>query len=75
MYGFGDDLEPLRETTELMEQYLIEYIANLSKRTLARSMRGGHDSMQVGDAIFMLKDNIKAYYRIPHTLEISKRIS
>ena len=45
MYGFGDDLEPLKETTELMEQYIIEYITNFVKRVLNRSMRGGHDSM------------------------------
>ena len=75
MYGFGDDLEPLNETKELMEQYLIEYIANLSKRVLARSMRGGHDCMQTGDAIFILRDNAKTYYRIPHSLEISKIIN
>ena len=73
MYGFGDDLEP--ETTELMEQYIIEYIANLSRRVLARSMRGGHDSMQTGDAIFILRNNEKTYYRIPQTLEISKVIN
>lgn len=65
MYGFGDDLEPLKETTELMEQFIIEYIANLSKRVLARSMRGGHDSMQVGDAIYILRNNEKTYFRIP----------
>lgn len=75
MYGFGDDLYPLKESTELMEQYLIEYIANLSKRVLTRSLRGGHDCMQTGDAIYMLQSNQKTYYRIPHTLEISKRLN
>ncbi len=45
MYGFGDDLEPLKETTELMEQYLIEYLSNCCNRVLLRSMRGGHNSM------------------------------
>jgi hypothetical protein len=45
MYGFGDDLEPHRKTTELMEQFLIEYISNLCNRVINRSMRGGHDTL------------------------------
>lgn len=75
MYGFGDDLDPDKETMELMEQYIIEYISNFSKRVLSRSMRGGHDSMQTGDAIHILQANLKTFYRIPHALEISKQIN
>ena len=45
MYGFGDDLEPLPESCELMEQYLVEFLANTCNRNLQRSMRGGHTNM------------------------------
>ena len=34
MRGFGDDLEPRRDTSELMEQYLIEFLSNTCNRTL-----------------------------------------
>ena len=75
MYGFGDDLEPHRKTTELMEQYLIEYISNLCNRVMSRSMRGGHDTLQLADMIHYMKGDPKKYYRIPHNLESSKYIS
>jgi hypothetical protein len=53
MYGFGDDLHPLPESTELMEQYLIEFLANTCNRNLQRSMRGGHTNMQLGDLCYL----------------------
>ena len=72
MYGFGDDLEPLQESTELMEQYLVEFLSNCCNRVLSRSMRGGHTSMQLGDLIHVLKDNEKMYFRIPLQIEAAR---
>ena len=72
MYGFGDDLEPLQESTELMEQYLVEFLSNYCNRVLSRSMRGGHTSMQLGDLIHVLKDNEKMYFRIPLQIEAAR---
>jgi len=74
MYGFGDDMEPLKETTELMEQYVVEYLSNMCNRVLERSMRGGHNSMQLGDLIHVLKSDPKKYYRVPLILKLSKHI-
>lgn len=68
MYGFGDDRQPNKKTTELMEKYLIEYIANLCNRTLNRSMRGGKDNMQLADLLHYLRSDPKKYNRIPLTL-------
>ena len=74
MYGFGDDMEPLKETTELMEQYVVEYLSNMCNRVLERSMRGGHSHMQLGDLIHVLKSDPKKYYRVPLILKLSKHI-
>ena len=30
MYGFGDDKNPLDETTELLEEFVQEFIVNLA---------------------------------------------
>jgi len=67
MYGFGDDIEPVPESVELVEQYLVEYLSNLCSRTIGRSLRGGHNSMQLGDLIHFLYSDPKKYYRIPHS--------
>ena len=75
MRGFGDDLEPRHDTSELMEQYLIEFLSNMCNRTLQRSLRGGHNSMQLGDLIHFMSTDPKKYYRIPFILEISKHIN
>ena len=73
MYGFGDDSNPLESTTQLMEQYLIEFISNLSGRAFNRSMRGGHESIQLPDVIHYLRDDPKKFYRIPIVLNDKKR--
>ena len=65
MYGFGDDLHPNPETTELMEQYVIEYLQNMTSLVLSRSHRGGHNHMQLGDLIHYLKSDPVKYYRVP----------
>lgn len=75
MYGFGDDLDPIQETTELMEQYLIEYLSNICNLVLHRSHRGGHNSMQLGDLIHYMKSDPVKFYKIPQILEQSKHIN
>lgn len=72
MYGFGDDKKPRIDTTELMEQFLVEYISNLSSRVINRSMRGGSSTMQLGDVVYYLRTDPKKYYRIPQILDVSK---
>jgi len=37
MIGFGECDEPREDTLELMELYVIEFISNVTKRSLAKS--------------------------------------
>ena len=39
MYGFGDERNPLDDTTELLEEYLSEFIVNLASKSLNRGKR------------------------------------
>lgn len=73
MYGFGDDRDPCKETKELMEQYVVEYMSNMCNRVLSRSLRRGYKDMQLGDLVYMLQTDPKKYYRVPHTLEELKK--
>lgn len=70
MYGFGDDPEPLPQTTELMEQYVVEFLTNMCSRVLERSMRRGHNHMQLGDLIHVLKSDPKKFYRVPLIIKL-----
>lgn len=43
MYGFGDELQPLPESVNVMEEMLIEYIANVVRGyTLHKSYHVSH---------------------------------
>ena len=74
MYGFGDSLEPNWETMELMEQYLIEFVANIVNCVFKRSQRGGNHNMQLGDLLHYLQQNMKVSTRVPFILEINSKI-
>ncbi len=56
MYGFGDDKNPLDETVELVDDYLNDFIINLSKRALKRGKRRDPNSNEIhkDDVIFFL---------------------
>ena len=72
MYGFCDDLNPSDETSELMEQYIIEYLSNICNLVLTRSHRGGHNCMQLSDLIHYMKSDPVKSTMIPQRLEQKK---
>jgi len=39
MYGFGDSKTPMDETVELLDEYMQEFVLNLSEKALRRSKR------------------------------------
>ena len=69
MYGYSDDLNPSDETSELMEQYIIEYLSNICNLVLRRSHRGGHNCMQLGDLIHYMKSDPVKFSMVPQKLE------
>ena len=72
MYGFGVSKDPLPETLELMEQYIIEFLGNMTNRVLTRSMRRGYQNMQLEDLMHFLKDDPKKYSRAIFMIEDRK---
>ena len=68
MYGFGDVENPDPESVELMEQFLIEYIQNISLLAYKRSKRRGFNEIKLKDLLYIIKDDKKKFYRIPSLL-------
>lgn len=68
MIGFGESGEPREDTVELMELYVIEFINNISKRALQRSMRGGYNTIQLRDLLKVIEDDEKKFLRVPYLL-------
>lgn len=68
MYGFGDEENPEIETLELLEEYLVEYIQNISIRAFKKSRIRGFNEIKLRDLLLVIKNDHKKYYRIPPLL-------
>lgn len=68
MYGFGDVESPDNETVELLEQFLIEYIQNISILAYKRSKRRGFNEIKIKDLLYVIKNDKKKFYRVPSLL-------
>jgi transcription initiation factor TFIID subunit 13 len=68
MFGFGDVENPDNETTELLEQYVIEYIQNVALLAYKRSKRRGFNEIKLKDLLYIIKKDKKKFYRVPSLL-------
>jgi hypothetical protein len=68
MFGFGDVESPDNETTELLEQYVIEYIQNIALLAYKRSKRRGFNEIKLKDLLYTIKKDKKKFYRVPSLL-------
>ena len=68
MYGFGDSEIPDIESIKLLEQYLIEYIQNISILAFKRSKRRGYNEIKLKDLLYVIKNDKKKFYRVPSLL-------
>lgn len=68
MVGFGECTEPRDDTIDLMETYVIEFISNISKRSLTKSQRSGFNSIQLRDLLKVIEDDEKKFLRIPYLI-------
>ena len=76
MYGFGDKEFPDNESAELLQEYVIEYIQNISLAAYRRNKRKGSNEISLRDLLYVLRKDKKRYYRIPKLIsfyEIAKK--
>ena len=64
MIGFGDSEPVNTESAELLQEYIIEYIQNISMLAYRRSKRKGFNEIQLKDLIYFIKNDKKKYYRV-----------
>jgi len=68
MYGFGDVENPDHESVELLQEYVIEYIQNISYAAYRRNKRKGSNELSLRDLLYVLKKDKKRYYRIKNLI-------
>lgn len=64
MIGFGDSEPVNSESAELLQEYIIEYIQNISMLAYRRSKRKGFNEIQLKDLIYLIRNDKKKYYRV-----------
>jgi transcription initiation factor TFIID subunit 13 len=68
MYGFGDVENPDHESVELLQEYVIEYIQNITYAAYRRNKRKGSNELSLRDLLYVLKKDKKRYYRIKNLI-------
>ena len=69
MFGFGDRKNPDNETALLLQEYVIEYLQNLSAKAYRRSRRKGGREIALNDLLYVLKNDKKRFYKALSLIE------
>lgn len=71
MYGFGDDQNPYTESVDLLEDLVIEYITEMTKKAMEVGRPG---RIQVEDIIFLIRKDAKKYSRVKELLTMNEEL-
>ncbi|KAH8353677.1 hypothetical protein KR084_012658 [Drosophila pseudotakahashii] len=71
MFGFGDDKNPYTETVDLLEDLVIEYIAETTHRAMEIGRTG---RVQVEDIIFLVRKDQRKYARVKDLLTMNEEL-
>lgn len=74
MIGFGENDNPDSSTVSLLEEFVIEYIQNISILAYKRSKRKNCNEIQLKDLLYIIKNDKKKFYRIPLLLSFYENI-
>ncbi|KAK2186738.1 hypothetical protein NP493_190g01010 [Ridgeia piscesae] len=71
MYGFGDDQNPYSESVDLIEDLVVEYITELTKKGMEVGRPG---RIAVEDIIFLIRKDAKKYSRVKELLTMNEEL-
>ena len=71
MHGFGDDPTPYSETVDLVEDLVIEFILEMTLKTMEVSKKG---RVHVEDIIFLIRKDPKKYARVKDLLMMNEEL-
>ncbi|DBA91542.1 TPA: Transcription initiation factor TFIID subunit 13 [Trebouxia sp. C0004] len=74
MYGFGDDRTPYKESVDLVEDMVINYVVDTWQKTLA-SAHSRLTKVSEKDVIFLLRKDKKKYERARELLYLEDQIA
>ncbi|KAI8772671.1 transcription initiation factor TFIID subunit 13 [Biomphalaria glabrata] len=71
MYGFGDDQNPYTESVDLLEDLVVDYITEMTKKAMEIGKSG---RIIVEDIIFLIRKDPKKYSRVKELLLMSEEL-
>lgn len=71
MYGFGDDQNPYTESVDLVEDLVIDYITEMTKKAMEIGKSG---RIIVEDLIFLIRKDPKKYSRVKELLLMNEEL-
>ncbi|DBA93387.1 TPA: Transcription initiation factor TFIID subunit 13 [Trebouxia sp. C0005] len=74
MYGFGDDCTPYKESVDLVEDMVINYVVDTWQKTLA-SAHSRSTKVSEKDVIFLLRKDKKKYERARELLYLEDQFA
>jgi len=69
MYGFGDDQNPYTESVDLLEDLVVDYISEMTKKAMEIGKSG---RIIVEDIIYLIRKDPKKYSRVKELLLMSE---
>jgi len=71
MYGFGDDQNPYSESIDLLEDLVIEFITEMTKKAMDVGRPG---RITVEDIIYLIRKDSKKFSRVKELLLMSEAL-
>jgi len=71
MYGFGDDQNPYSESIDLLEDLVIEFITEMTKKAMDVGRPG---RISVEDIIYLIRKDSKKFSRVKELLLMSEAL-
>jgi len=72
MYGFGDVVNPLPESVDLMEDLVVEYITEMTQKAMQIAAKRG--KLKTEDLLFLVRKDGKKYTRVVELLRMNEEL-
>jgi len=72
MYGFGDVFNPVPESVDLMEDLVVEYISEMTRKAMEVAAKRG--KLQTEDLVFLVRKDRKKYTRVLELLRMNEEL-
>ncbi|CAL4114218.1 unnamed protein product [Meganyctiphanes norvegica] len=71
MYGFGDDQNPYTESVDLLEDLVIEFITQMTQRSMEVGRSG---RVQVEDVMYLIRKDPRKYTRVHELINMNEEL-